>query len=290
MDCNGTMSYQEPLSQRTIAVSISDHPGLGPLGLAQEHLTDAMAEIARHLLAMGARLMYGGDLRPDTDEEPGFTRILFELVLRHRRDADVGDNRPALVNVIAQPLLRSSVPPSTVAEYQDALRGLVEFVTLGDAGDPVDLPDLLGLDASAPSEAEWARGLTAMRRWSVSQTHARVVLGGRTTGFKGQMPGIAEETLYSLAAGQPLFLLGGFGGCARDVAGLLGLLPGTPVPEWKGTDSFVRILENRDLRVRLLGNGLSYQENITLASTPHIDEAVILILRGLSRTIGDGRS
>ena len=57
------MSYQEPLSQKAIAVAISDSPDMAGLGLAPEHLRDAMAEIARHLLALGARLVYGGDLR-----------------------------------------------------------------------------------------------------------------------------------------------------------------------------------------------------------------------------------
>jgi len=32
------------------------------------------------------------------------------------------------------------------------------------------------------------------------------------------MPGIAEETYLSLEAQQPVFVLGGFGGCARDIA------------------------------------------------------------------------
>ena len=45
---------------------------------------------------------------------------------------------------------------------------------------------------------EWATGLTAMRRVMQGASHARVVLGGRVTGYKGVMPGIAEEALLSL--------------------------------------------------------------------------------------------
>ena len=44
------------------------------------------------------------------------------------------------------------------------------------------------------------------------ETRARIVLGGRVAGYKGRMPGIAEEALLSLQAQQPVFLLGGFGG------------------------------------------------------------------------------
>jgi len=42
-------------------------------------------------------------------------------------------------------------------------------------------------------------------------------------GYRGTIPGIAEEASLSLEAGQPLFLVGGFGGCARDIAETLGL-------------------------------------------------------------------
>lgn len=46
----------------------------------------------------------------------------------------------------------------------------------------------------------------------------RVVLGGRVAGYQGRMPGIAEESLCSLRAEQPLYGLGGFGGCVGDIA------------------------------------------------------------------------
>jgi hypothetical protein len=88
---SGAMSYREALSQRIVAISISESADMSALGLSQEHLLDAMAEIARHLLALGARLVYGGDLRAQ-----GFTELLFELVARHRRDADEGDHRASV--------------------------------------------------------------------------------------------------------------------------------------------------------------------------------------------------
>ena len=77
------MTYQEPLSHMAIAIAISESADMGELGLAPEHLHDAM-------LALGLRLVYGGDLHTN-----GLTERLFELVARHRRDADFGDIRPA---------------------------------------------------------------------------------------------------------------------------------------------------------------------------------------------------
>ena len=52
---------------------------MAALGLSEEHLQDAMTEIALQLLSSGKSLAYGGDLRVH-----GFTELLFELVERYR--------------------------------------------------------------------------------------------------------------------------------------------------------------------------------------------------------------
>ena len=98
------MRYREGLSQVAVAISISESPDMAVLGLSDEHLRDAMAEIARHLLALGVRLAYGGDLRAS-----GFTELLFELVARHRRDADEGDERTGVTNYLAWPVHISKI-------------------------------------------------------------------------------------------------------------------------------------------------------------------------------------
>ncbi len=96
------------------------------------------------------------------------------------------------------------------------------------------------------------------------------------------MPGIAEETRISLEAGQPVFVLGGFGGCARHVAETVGLIErwSGSRDDWTGRDCF-RQYSPDDLR-----NGLSAEENLVLARTPHIQEAVALVDRGLRRICG----
>ncbi|WP_375381073.1 hypothetical protein [uncultured Sphingomonas sp.] len=266
------MTYQEPLSQKTVAIAISESADMGALGLAPEHLRDAMAEIARHLLAMGARLVYGGDLRAN-----GFTELLFELVARHRRDADVGDARPAVINYLAWPIVTSK-PSAELRGLADELAGLAELHFLDQQGadlPPVTLDDTPG---RVVTDADWAEALTAMRAVLTRVSDARVVLGGRTEGYKGRMPGIAEEALTALEASQPLYLLGGFGGCARDIAVEMALLPGPRIgAAWAERQAFQKFNEAS------LRNGLTAVENATLAKTVHVDEAVALILRGLLR-------
>lgn len=265
------MSYREPLSQRAIAISISESPDMSALGLSQAHLEDAMAEIARHLLALGARLIYGGDLRED-----GFTQLLFELVARHRRDADQGDQRFSARNFLAWPV-HILKPITDLKKLATVLDNLAELVLLDINGKEISFQARAGMANQQPSANEWSRGLTAMRQTMRQFSHARIVLGGRVEGYKGTMPGIAEESLLALEAGQPLFLLGGFGGCARDIAETMGLIPRWPGSrgDWPFRGQFMQFKAG-DCK-----NGLTDEEIQTLAKTPHIDQAIGLILRGL---------
>jgi hypothetical protein len=124
-----------------------------------------------------------------------------------------------------------------------------------------------------------------MRTTMASEIDARIVLGGRTTEFKGSLPGIAEEALIQIRNKAPLYLLGGFGGCSRDVAKAMGLGQlDDSIAGWKGLENF------RSRRAEDLRNGLDFEENLTLASTVHADEAVALILRGLLRVTKFGAS
>lgn len=269
------MTYQEPLSKQAIAIAISESADLGALGLAPEHLRDAMTEIARHLLAMGARLVYGGDFRAG-----GFTELLIELVARYRRDADTGDKRPAVVNYLAWPIVMSK-SPSELRSLKDELTGLAELHLLDRQGAEMTRGAVDDPTRPQPSDEDWSNALTAMRDVVTGVTNARVVLGGRIEGYKGRMPGIAEESLCALKAGQPLFLLGGFGGCARDIAVELDLMsPPANGATWKGQGSL------RKFKGKSLRNGLNKIETATLARTVHVDEAVALILRGLLRLAG----
>lgn len=271
------MTYQEPLSQKAVAISISESADMMAFGLAAEHLRDAMTEVARHLLAMGARLVYGGDLRAH-----GFTELLFELVARHRRDADVGDARPAIVSYLAWPV-HSGKPAQEIQTLAQDLKGLAELHCLGQQGQELALDALSPVATSQlPTGEQWAVGLNALRRVLTDASDARIVLGGPVSGFKGRMPGIAEEALCSLSAGQPLYLLGGFGGCARDIAEELHLVAQRPAPghPWPGREQF------SGMDATALRNGLSTSENETLARTVHVDEAVALMLRGLLRVFG----
>lgn len=260
------------LRRPTFGVSISESPDLGALGLGSGHLREAMAEIAIQLLASGANLVYGGDLR-----RGGFTELLLELVRRYRRPDDA-DKTKRVTNYLAWPV-HIQWPLDELTVVAEDLRGVATVILVGPEGERLRMEKRRLLPARVPSHREWNSGLTAMRRMMVADTDARIVLGGRVDGFHGRMPGIAEEALLSFHANQPLFVLGGFGGCARDIAATLGLIApsATSGTTWPSRRQFNRWTVS-DIR-----NGLTPKENQILAQTPYIDEILVLLRRGINR-------
>ena len=260
-----------------VGVSISESPDMQALGLSQRHLRDAMAEIALHILASGLSLVYGGDLRAH-----GFTSLLFELLTRYR---DHPEHRGTITvtDYLAWPV-HIRMTEKYLTTFSEEHENTAQLILLSQDGGRLDWQERLGLAVHEPDENEWAEGLTSMRQTMCEETSARVVVGGRVAGYKGNMPGIAEETLLSLQTGQPVYLLGGFGGCTRDIAetvGLVGRWAGSR-NDWAGRDSF------RSFKADDLHNGLSPDENVQLARTPHIVEAVTLMRRGLKRKLNGG--
>lgn len=241
------------------------------LGLSDEHLRDAMVGIARYLLRTGAKLVYGGDLR-----QHGFSELLFELVARYQSVEKDIDENAGVTNYLAWPV-HIQMSFNKLEETAEALAGSARLICLDIDGKPMTLEERSKRQQGKPTEVDWSRGLTAMRKYMLLNTNARIVLGGRVDRYKGEMPGIAEEALLSLNAKQPLFVIGGYGGCSRDIAISIGLLKERKLDRssWPGREKFKRFSTTD------LNNGLSIEDNSTLARTPHIDQAIVLILRGL---------
>lgn len=278
------MTAQESHRSKTIGISISDSPDMQVLGLSDGHLRDAMTDVATYLLSSGDALAYGGDLRHD-----GFTQVLFELAARYTRahnvfisyhhdDKEEADRLKRVVNYFAWPV-HIRMTNDQLDSLTEEVGDVAKLMLLDLEGEPMPVELRKSIPAREPDDVMWSSGLTAMRQTMRGQTDARILLGGRVEGYKGRMPGVAEEALLSLQSGQPVFLLGGFGGCARDVAETLGLAEFGPGSrhEWSGRSEF------ESFGPESLRNGLSIEANRMLARTPYIDQALPLVLRGLRR-------
>jgi hypothetical protein len=130
--------------------------------------------------------------------------------------------------------------------------------------------------------------------------------GGRSERwYFGRIPGVVEEALASLRAGQPLYIVGGFGGAAALVADLLeGRRPpefswefqrGAPHapemrkiyeargPAWEDYDDMAAFLAQMGVAALSKVNKLDPQENRLLFETRDVGCIVSLIVAGLER-------
>ena len=265
------MTVRKPRRSEVVAISVSESPDMVTLGLGERHLKNAAAELAMFMLAEGTDLAYGGDLR-----KHGFTKLLFRLAQRYARGDDADTGR--IINYLAWPV-HVQIPFKDLEGTVEELSGAGRLALLGIDGTSMSMEDRSVAPAVDPTDDQWSAGLTAMRRVMCADTDCRILLGGRVEGYKGIMPGIAEEALHSLSAHQALFLVGSFGGCTHDIAATLGLV--TPYsrtrPAWPGRSQFERYGPDD------LNNGLTVEENRFLANTPYLDRALVLLLRGLYR-------
>jgi hypothetical protein len=259
------------LRGRTVAVSTSEAEAPATRGHSPLPQREIVAELARQLFAMEARIAYGGDLR-----ESGFTRLLVEARRAHASSA--GTTSPGIISFILEPLSAEER-----ANYADAVEFVdVMFFDCDRAGD----------DSASARALGQAMSLRAMR-WEIAcDATALVAVGGRTSGYAGWRPGIADEIASAVKADNPIYLVGGFGGAASRYASAAFLeggipnAPAAPCLEAETTGALALPVVDevvRALRGRVSRNGLSEAENARLARTVNPDEIVALVVRGLAR-------
>lgn len=261
------------------------------LGQATTHLVTVSQEIARHLLARCSVLVYGGDLR-----RAGFTGFVLDegLALQTR----LSSLEIYLEDYLAWPLYLSNTQELSdwKAKYRSIAR-LIEVLPPQDVEGLIINKETFLPPTNAQNWYVWSRCLTTMRETLIERCDARVCAGGRHSGYKGLMPGVLEEILLAATTKKPLFLLGGFGGVTASVCKILRdeRVPVELTLEWqlennagygemlrfaKGSVDYRQIVES--LRSARLNNGLSEEENGKLFETPFVEEAVSLIIKGLS--------
>ncbi len=125
--------------------------------------------------------------------------------------------------------------------------------------------------------------------------------------YSGRIPGVVEEALESLKTGQPLFLVGAFGGAAAMV---IDLLEGRPRedftwdyqraaphaegmralyqargPAWEDYNEMTNLFRAVGVAGLANQNGLTVEENQELFWTRNLARTVELLMEGLTRII-----
>ncbi|HNP96116.1 MAG TPA: TIR domain-containing protein [Cyclobacteriaceae bacterium] len=288
----------EILSNKRVGISISEVLSVefSDHHIHADHLVRLAQDIARHLLARSATVIYGGDLRPS-----GFTEFILDeaRILKDR----LGETVPHVVNYLAWPLYVSDTDVTAWRARYHHVMETIECEIPGDVADSLDKETFLQPNTCQNSYI-WSRCLTEMRKKSISSSTARICSGGKLADYKGKMPGVLEEIILTINEQKPIFLLGGFGGVVGEVSKLILThdVPETLTKNWQishnagycdlqdlacsrghGCDyeeiaEFIKQLSLSELAERC---GLEEVEYKRLMKTPFIDECVYLLLKGL---------
>jgi hypothetical protein len=229
------LAAEQSLKGQAIALSMSESTDIESCGMDSLHLEGAMIALSRCLLIKGATLAYGGHLGSE-----GYTQMVFELV---RANNNLEDVQPfeRIVNHRGWPLPRLTVEElarlNQVSKTKELPRPGDIDETLG--AEFIANPKFFPADKSPEHRFAWARGMTEMRAYQADRARsgviARIVIGG-TFGptvkvtedgtrneqwYMSRIPGVLEEIVLAVKAGQPVFLIGAFGGVAKLVIDLI---------------------------------------------------------------------
>ncbi|MBE0574271.1 MAG: TIR domain-containing protein [Desulfuromonadales bacterium] len=288
------------LHELRIGISISNiaNNGYGANHLPASQTTRLAQDLARHLLARSATLIYGGDLRED-----GFTEFILNeaVALKSRLNSDgiYVENHLAWPLHVADPKLTA-----WRAKYRDVMDTVNHNI-------PDDIAGEIDKDHSLPPSSPenkyyLSRCLTEMRQKSIASTNARVCVGGKLSGYSGKMPGVLEEILIAINNGQPIYLLGAFGGVVGEVCKLLRdkSYPKTLTEAWQATHNagyvdlqeiatkhgmqadygnVKSVLERVDISDIVINAGLDKETYLRLMESPFVDECIHIVLQGLKK-------
>ncbi len=259
-----------------VAISISKPPAgeLLRAAMSDYHVDALFLAACRFLLAAGHTLAYGGDPLKN------FTEALGDIERTYRFTTEDDEER-RLVNYVAGYLHRAEAFTGEMAD-------VMEIVKVSPA--PVEA----GGEALIP-----LNDLTVMRRRMTAETDVRIIAAGDLTpGSPGSRrgPGVLEESYLAMEAGQPLLVIGGFGGAGRLlVDALLGRSDANEIDRLRGhfaskatlavagePFAFDDMLGGFSPASRL-NNRLSDDENLRLAVSTDLDEIAALIVLATHR-------
>ncbi len=253
-----------------IGLSVSESADLERLGLVERHLRLALGEVARAVICTGFVPVYGGHLDPE-----GYTAFLESEMERYGSTA-----RP--LELVVGWSEHRHLSLSDLHHHKNGLGLRARITYLNEDGDPIEFEAERGEEPVPVDDVP--HSLSTLRRYLSQHTDARVLIGGKESDYKGEMPGVREEALLAIEAGQPLYLAGGFGGATATIAAAVAGLEDRWPPAVDAIDSVSLIETVERSGWTLTNNGLTAEENRQLAVTHRPSEVASLVAIGLKRT------
>lgn len=280
------------LAGKKIAISVSENEDLGRLGMSIQHINDISIELARYIIANGGTTIYGGDLR-----QGGFTYYFSELARQYKI---ANDDTFRFINYF--PFPNSKAITREVEIDFKAKQVKPQILPLPEKLKNIDINRFYDPNNNLDDRLVFAECFRDMRIHMAKDCSARVVLGGKLTGYLGFIPGVIEEALTTLEQSKPLYLIGGFGGAT---ARFISLIKGEEAEElsndyqyktdflkeyrhrlaeeYPWMDYQILTKEIKAFNIERLSwlNKLSIAENEILFYSKNIHEILYLVIKGL---------
>ncbi len=231
-------------SDLTVGLSVSDIPEKS-LSKTNAQLKIMVVELSRYLIALGAKLVYGGSFTVKT--QYNFLNILDDFISSY----SVLKRKGVVKNIY-------------IEDYPVEENKLVE------------LGDVFEFEKLNTKEKSLAGRLTALREKVNLDSSVRISIGGKIEGYSGKLPGIIEESLIAIQMKKPLFVLGAYGGAAELLAKCI-------IGDEVDLREDLKVLaEVKEKGLTCLNNGLSDDENKKLLFSDNVIENIALIVKGLN--------
>lgn len=284
---------------KNIAISVSESDDISQYGCGLETMDDLMIELPKHILCTNGRMVYGGDLRVN-----GYTKLFADLSYQYGQREEEDALVMYFTNYLSWPLYLKD-KENFVHVESDYGHHRVDLKTVG----PSDVvPEEYRHKWVSPDTTEhlywWGKSLTIMRETMEGKVCARVLAGGRISGFKGCMPGLIEEFKLAWEEGHPVYLIGGLGGAIRMISNVIrGIMSAEELLlevsksngykellafyNSKGENIDYNWLESITIDSLCENNGLDEDDNRLLFSSTNVMEIVSLVLKGLKEKLKD---
>lgn len=289
-------SVLNSLHNVTLGISASYGEDMPYFGLQPQHLELVMSKIAQAMVVCGGKFTYAGGqlvnspnlaLRLLRETKQVFTQIRLQQNRSGSLRGNVVPHSPTAAFRLT-PLFSCILDVEALDEIASLSRDIASYGEINIVGTDENTDD--GYESTLHTKTH---RLSAHRESLPMYCNARLAISGKMNpasivnpnGYQGVMPGIIEESLYTLRAGQPLFIAGGFGGAAAvlsDIVNKTDIYSGQPHLIKSAYDQHKDTLEEIEYLYNPLSTGLDAGDIHRLATTRRPYEVARLVIKGLT--------
>ena len=289
------MKESKLLKGKTVMFSISE------TSLEQKYpMHSIITDLLKYSFYYGAKIAYGGVLNYK-EEKLNLLIQMFKTIDLYKDK----NNKFKILNHLAYPfyLLNTDEDREKFGSLIDMSNKYNPENSLENL-EPNDVIENILKNPNIENFRVMGSSLTNMREGIIKSSDIVVIVGGKTEGYKGKYPGILEEFLLATEKCKPIFIVGSYGGVAKEIIKLIQNSDSDKLSEKYQFEKNGALYEEyykenvtqrySDIQsyikkngYSLLNNGLSDEENEELFVAEDSLEIMDYILTGINKLKGE---